>query len=258
MDILSQFCNSHCQKVNMEKSNIMFSGNTLVSVRNLIFSKSGFMESSSLDTYLRVPLTGKILRIKYYSYLNKKVQSKLTTQKSNQLSFAGRATLAKAVTEALPMYTMMIMATLEDCIHNIEKCQISFLQGDNEDKKHFHSVRWSIISKEKHQGGLRLRYLGIMNKAYLAKLGQNLKTKYNTLWCNILKRKYSFLRLSSGSMCVKSYESCLWKSLVELRQNLDEISYQEVGNDKNIRVCEDAWVSLGLKLKDHVFHQLPS
>lgn len=74
MDILSQFCISHCQKVNMEKSNIMFSGNNaLVSIRNLIFSKSGFMESSYLDTYLGVPLTGKILRIKDYSYLNKNV-----------------------------------------------------------------------------------------------------------------------------------------------------------------------------------------
>lgn len=224
MDILSKFCNSHYQKVNMERSNIMFSGNTLVSVRNLIFSKSGFMESSSLDTYLGVPLTGKILRIKDYSYLNKKVQSNLTTQKSSQLSFVGRATLAKVVTEALPMYTMMIMATPEDCIHNIEKCQISFIQGYNEDKKHFHSVRWSIISKEKHQGDLGLRNPGIMNKAYLAKLGQNLKTKYNSIWCNILKIKYSFLRLSSGSMYVKPYESCLWKSLVDLRQNLDEMS----------------------------------
>lgn len=56
-------------------------------------------------------------------------------------------------------------------------------------------------------------------------------------------------------MSVEPYDSCLWKSLVDLRQNLDKMSYWKLGNNKTIRVWEDAWVAPGLKLMDHVLHQ---
>lgn len=85
----------------MDKCNIMFSGNTHILVKNLILPKSQFKETSSLGTYLGVPITRKSTCIKDYCYLIKKVHSKPTSLKRNQLSFSGRVTLAKAGIEAL-------------------------------------------------------------------------------------------------------------------------------------------------------------
>lgn len=165
MDILFNFTTR--KKVNMDKCNIMFSGNTHISVKNHILAKSWFKETSFLGTYLWVPITGKSTCIKHYFYLIEKVPSKLASLKSSQLSFVGRVTLAKVVIEAFPMYNIMIVAIHQDCIQKIHKCQRVFISGDNDDKKNLHSVRWSIISKEKTKVVLVLETLGSWTKIAL-------------------------------------------------------------------------------------------
>lgn len=77
MDILSLFCNAYAHHINMVKSNIMFSRNTLIATRKSIIAKSGFRETASLGTYLRVPLSGKSPKFKDFHYLIEKVQAKL-------------------------------------------------------------------------------------------------------------------------------------------------------------------------------------
>lgn len=57
MIILTKFCDASGQKINWNKSNIMFSGNTPTSIRRLILSKSSLKETSSRGTYLGVPIT---------------------------------------------------------------------------------------------------------------------------------------------------------------------------------------------------------
>lgn len=59
LDTLTKFCDSSGQKINMDKNSIMFSGNTPISIRSLLIAKFGFKETSSLGTYLEVPITGK-------------------------------------------------------------------------------------------------------------------------------------------------------------------------------------------------------
>ena len=59
LDILAKFYNSSGQRINMDKTNFFFSNNTHMSTRKLILSKSDFKETSSLGTYLGVPLSGK-------------------------------------------------------------------------------------------------------------------------------------------------------------------------------------------------------
>lgn len=100
----------------MDKTNIFFSSNTPISTRKSILAKSSFKETSSLGTYLGIPLSGKNPRVKYYKYLIEKVQSKLAHWNNNKLSFVGIVTLAKDVIEALPTYTMMYVPIPQVCI----------------------------------------------------------------------------------------------------------------------------------------------
>lgn len=146
----------------MEKSNFMFFRNTPTATTRSILAKSGFRETSYLDTYLGVPLSGKSPKIKDFCYLIDKVQTKLSHWK--------RVTLAKSVIEAIPTYTMMFVSIPQDCVNKIRQCQRSFIWSDSNDKKHLHTICWSIISRDKHNDGLGLRKLSIMNRSCLAKL----------------------------------------------------------------------------------------
>lgn len=64
MDILNTFCASSGQRISLEKSYILFSINTLTNIRRKVLHVSGLKETAELGTYLRVPLTGKVLILK--------------------------------------------------------------------------------------------------------------------------------------------------------------------------------------------------
>lgn len=103
-DILSLFCRLSGQQVSQEKTSIIFSKNVDRSTRDQLRIMSGFRETNVLGKYLGVPVTGKAPRKADYQYILDQVSSKLMAWKANQLSFAGRVTLAKSVIEAVPIY----------------------------------------------------------------------------------------------------------------------------------------------------------
>lgn len=111
---------------------------------------SGLKETFELGKYLRVPITGRSPKVKYYQYLVQKVKNKLSNWRDNQLSFAGRATLANSAMEALPTYTMMSNKVPKTCLKEIQKTQSNFIWGDREGERHLHTIKWSEIDKPKN------------------------------------------------------------------------------------------------------------
>jgi hypothetical protein len=116
LDILTKFCNMSGQEVSYEKTSIFFPKNVNRVLRNTLMQKSGFRETTHLGKYLGVPLTGNAARRTNFQYIIDQVSAKLTRWKSSQLSFAGRATLAKSVIEATPIYPMMTSLIPKGCL----------------------------------------------------------------------------------------------------------------------------------------------
>lgn len=69
--------------------------------------------------------------------------------------------------------------------------QINFIQGDTDDDKWVHVVKWRTLTTPEMVGGLGLKNLVVNNQACLLKLGQKLMNRENKLWCNALRRKYA-------------------------------------------------------------------
>lgn len=90
----------------------MFSLNTLGGTRRKIVARSSFREVDDLGFYLGVSLSGNSLRISNFQFIIGKVCAKLSNWKCNQMSFAGKVTLAKSVIEALPTYYLMLFLHL--------------------------------------------------------------------------------------------------------------------------------------------------
>lgn len=79
-----------------------------------------------------------------------------------------------------------------------------------------------------------------MNKACLDKLWWTFMNDKNSLWCRIMKSKYASRYQNTNSFMAKTSDSCIWKSIIELRPKLDTMAYWEVGNDHSIRIWKDA------------------
>lgn len=71
------FCQRSGQRISTEKSRILFSKNTLTSIKMELMNLFGFKETNDLGKYIGVPLTGKTPKNKYFRYLMENVKSKL-------------------------------------------------------------------------------------------------------------------------------------------------------------------------------------
>ncbi|WJX47132.1 hypothetical protein P8452_33857 [Trifolium repens] len=212
---LNQFCSMSGQEVSYEKTSILFSRNVERGLKNKLINMSGFKETSDFGKYLGVPLNGRAPKRSDFQYIIDQVNSKLAAWKANQLSFAGRVTLAKSVIEAVPIYPMMSTKIPKACLDEIHKLQRQFIWGDTDVKRRYHAVGWDDISVPKWMGGLGLRKLNVMNQACLMKLGWKFQTNGEDYWCRVMRGKYERNTSTTNNM-IKASSSSLWKNLHEL------------------------------------------
>lgn len=55
-----------------------------------------------------------------------------------------------------------------------------------------------------------------------------------------MNSKYVVQHLDTGVLVAKPFDSCIWRSIVELRPKLDALAYWKVGNGSNINMWEEA------------------
>ncbi|GAU26489.1 hypothetical protein TSUD_361220 [Trifolium subterraneum] len=249
MNILTKFCSMSGQEVSYEKTSILFSKNVSRHIRNKLVQKSGFRETNHLGKYLGVPLTGNAPRRSDFQYIINQVSAKLARWKVNQLSFAGRVTLAKSVIEATPIYPMMTNRIPKGCLEEINMLQRKFIWGETEGNNKYHAIRWEDVTRPKRFGGLGLRRLDTMNQACLLKLGWKFNSGASDLWCEVLHGKYSCQTISEN-MVIKAPASSLWKNIVKLSSNLNKYSFWAVGNGYSVDAWTSAWIDAGLRITD--------
>jgi hypothetical protein len=254
MRALQLFCSMSGQQVNQDKSSIFFSRNVNVEVRKQLVEMSGVKEAHNLGTYLGVPALSKAPRRSDFQYLVEKVKVKLAGWKAQQLSLAGRITLAKSVIQAIPIYPMLSMKVPIGCLNEIQKIQRPFIWGDSDNKRHTHMVGWNIMTLSKQSGGMGFKNLQMMNEACLLKMNWALVKGESGLWGQVLLGKYGRGREVKEGLVAHQADSNLWKTLVKLWPKLQEHVYWAVGNGSSINVWNDRWIEEGIRICDVVEH----
>ncbi|MCH79377.1 putative non-LTR retroelement reverse transcriptase [Trifolium medium] len=249
MNILNKFCSMSGQEVSQEKTSILFSKNVNRVMRERLTNLSGFRETANLGKYLGVPLSGRAPKRADFQYIIDQVSSKLTMWKAKHLSFAGRATLAKSVIEAIPIYPMMTNKIPKACIDEIQKLQRNFIWGDSDEARKYHAVSWEMVTKPKYLGGLGLRKLDIMNKACLLKLGWKLYSGANDFWCDVIRGKYGNNNLQHETQC-RATDSSLWKWLVKDAHYLQNFGMWTVGDGRRIDAWNYYWIDTDTRITD--------
>ncbi|MCH88382.1 ribonuclease H, partial [Trifolium medium] len=239
---LQLFCSMSGQQVNHDKSSIFFSKNVSMETRVHLVEASGFTEVSNIGKYLGVPALGRSPRRNDFQYLVEKVKAKLAGWKAQQLSLAGRITLAKSVIQAIPIYPMLSMRIPKVCLNEIHKIRRSFIWGDNDERRHAHLIGWQTMTLPKSQGGMGFKDLHIMNDACLLKMNWALLKGEHHLWGQVLLGKYGRGRNARDGVIAHQTDSVLWKAIVNLWPQLQQHVYWAVGDGQKINVWKDKWL----------------
>lgn len=247
METLKLFCNISGQEVSQEKTSIIFSKNVPRSMKTKLNQSSKYKAVGKFGKYLGVPLSGKKLGKKDFQYMVDQIASKLSFWKQNNLSLAGRITLAKSVIEEIPLYPMMTTKLPKTCIKEIHGMQCKFIWGDSNEKRRIHVVGWEMLTEPKALGGVGLRNLEVVNIVCLMKLGWKLHNRSTDLWCNVLREKY--MQRENGEINkAKAYDSSLWKDITRVMPVLYQTCFWCVGDGKTINVWEDNWMGKSYNL----------
>ncbi|KAF7833196.1 putative ribonuclease H protein At1g65750 family [Senna tora] len=237
---LADFCNSSGLRINVAKSSAICSPRVVRSIRDGISSISGIKFSESLGSYLGVPLLKGRTKCKDFNFILQKLNARLCSWKNNLLNKAGRVTLAKAVLNAIPMYTMQSLWLLERVCEEIDKLNRRFICGSDTKRRSLYLVSWERITQPRATGGLGIRSARKTNTALLGKAVWSIATKENKLWVNLLRSKYGVDDVLSCNY--RASDSYIWKGIIKAKNILQNGFSMRIGDGMETALWSDIWV----------------
>ncbi|KAL9667910.1 hypothetical protein QQ045_002279 [Rhodiola kirilowii] len=133
--ILIQYEEASGQRVNFEKSEILFSRNTPADIRAEITEVLGVRQVPFHSKYLGLPLVMGQKKSEMFRCIVEKIWNKMSDWKCKLLSAAGREVLIKVVLQALPIYTMSVYKLPEKCIQEVMKLILRFWWNKKENER---------------------------------------------------------------------------------------------------------------------------
>ena len=115
--------------------------------------------------------------------------NRLALWKRQYLSKEGRITLLNSTLNSLPIYFLSLFVIPKSVAKTLEKIQRDLLWGGVLEKKSL-LVNWSIIYKDKKGGGLSIKYLSTISKAFLGKWCWRFTLERDMLWRKFIMGKF--------------------------------------------------------------------
>ena len=114
-------------------------------------------------------------------------------------------------------------------------------------KKKYRLVKWNVVCRPKHQGGLGIHDLEIKNTALLGKWLFKLLTE-DGVWQTLLRRKYIGSKALS-QLYWKPGDSHFWAGLMHVKNSFFRFGSFLIKDGSEIRFWEDTWLG-NTPLKD--------
>lgn len=138
MDILNHYQEISGQKINLDKSEMIFSPNISQTYKHQIQIYLPIKISDSIQKYLGMPTQFGRSKEQDFHFIMDKIWKKLKGWKEKCLSFEGRGVLIRAVAQAIPTYYMSCFLLPKGLCTKIEKAVCSFWWGTAGDKRKIH------------------------------------------------------------------------------------------------------------------------
>jgi len=122
--------------------------------------------------YLGVPLFKGMVKSIYFSKLYDKITQRINNWKSKLLSPADKLVLINSVLSSIPLYSMACIKVPNNILSKIQKCMADFF-WNNRDNKRLHRCSWKALCFPIEEGGLGIKYLEMVIKAFHIKIVMN-------------------------------------------------------------------------------------
>ena len=244
LEVLDNFCNLAGQRINVNKSRILFSPNVSGRKKNSICRKLGMVATQNLGRYLGFPLLHQGRNGDAFNFVIERVQNKLASWQSKLLSKAGKLVLIKSAPTPIADYYMRCHALPIKVCNAIDKLVRDFLWGSTNEKRKLHLVNWHTVTLPKDWGGLGLFQMRYRNQALLAKLCWRIANENESPWAQLLSKKYltpnRLTEEGRNRPCSKIWAACKAGGPVYVRG-----LKWTIGNGISVKFWQDFWLPMG-------------
>ncbi|KAL9675053.1 hypothetical protein QQ045_003253 [Rhodiola kirilowii] len=188
--VVSDFLECSGLSINLQKSH-MFTGGMNDSKIAWVEEVIGTKASPLPVRYLGIPLTSRSLSRKDCAILTERMTARLNCWSNRFLSRAGRSVLVVAVLQAMVYFWARVCILPKSVIQAVNSMCAKFLWRGNCDKKGGHLVQWSVVCRDKEEGGLGVKILEAMNYAMVINQMWGKKEGRPTLWSEWLEQYWT-------------------------------------------------------------------
>ncbi|XP_024163967.1 uncharacterized protein LOC112170934 [Rosa chinensis] len=239
------------QKVNFQKSSVVFSNNVNEVTQQELVAILNIQCLKEHDKYLGLPMKVGRSKSAIFAYIKEKLAKKLVNWKAKILSAAGKEILIKAVAQTMPLYAMNCYLLPKSLCDDIHQLCASFFWGDTYDKKKIHWRSWERLCLTKDEGGMGFKNMFAYNLAMLAKQGWRLLSNPNSLIARLYKARYypnnSFWEAELGDS-----PSFSWRSILQGRPVLKAGVQWCIGDGTQVNIWNDRWI---LDCQQYLIHK---
>ncbi|XP_060960728.1 uncharacterized protein LOC133031275 [Cannabis sativa] len=230
------------QRVNVTKSSIFFSPNTVTSVKEQITSILGMAEATAGSFYLGLPNIIGRKKTVILGFLKNKIVNRINSWDGKFLSRAGKEILLKTVIQSLPTYAMSVFLIPLGICQDIEKIMASFWwKTKSSNGQGIIWMSWDRMAAPKDSGGMGFRHLHDFNLAMLAKQGWRLLYSPSSLASQVYKAKYyprtDFLHAELGNN-----PSFVWRSIWSAQHLVRLGARINIGTGLSTHILKQPWL----------------
>ena len=157
------------------------------------------------------------------------------------LLMGGKEILIKAVTQAIPTYTMSCFLLPKGLCEDLEGMERNFWWGQRDQETKMSWVSWRKMCMSKTHGGMGFRNLHAFNLAMLAKQAWRILVNPTSLVARIYKARYFPYSDILGSKLGGS-PSYAWRSIHSSLEVVRKGTRWRVGNGRMIHIWDDKWL----------------
>ena len=211
-EILGRYEVASDQKINFEKTTILFSKNVPMSAKEQVQNLLGVPEIREYEKYLGLLVVVGRNKRAILNYIKDLVWGKLQGWKEKLLSQARKEVLLKAVVQAISTFAVSCFRLPVGLCQDIEMLICKFWWGQKGDRRKIHWRKREVLCKPKMEGGEGLDFKDLckFNEAMLAKQVWKLLHDTKSLFYKVFKTKY----FPNCSLFEAKSSSCsfAWKS----------------------------------------------
>ncbi|XP_015941361.1 uncharacterized protein LOC107466866 [Arachis duranensis] len=242
IQILNKYTEASGQRINTEKSGLIFGSQVSIQKRVNIEEITGMASWDDPGRYLGLPARWGRSKNRALEWIKEKILDKMQGWKEKLLNQAGKEILIKAVIQAIPAFAMNIIKFPKSFCREIEAAIARFWWANNGREKSIHWKSWKKLTKSKTNGGLGFKDFECQNIAHLAKQTWRLLKEGEAIWAKTLKAIY-YPNCSIWEAKEGRNASWIWKSLLEGRDFIRKKGRWSIGSGMEIDIWEDNWVA---------------